>query len=62
MAAKSQNAAINSDLEDQQPLVGGEVMQMSTQALKKQQKSLLNQQEEQLDEIMGVTKAIKYEG
>lgn len=37
-------------------------MQMSTQALKKQQKSLLNQQEEQLDEIMGVTKAIKYEG
>ena len=35
---------------------------MSTKALKLQQKQLLNQQEEQLDEIYGVTKAIKFEG
>ena len=38
------------------------MQQLSTKALKNQQKQLLNEQENQLDEIYGVTKAIKYEG
>ena len=53
-------AAAGMDLEDQQPLMADGTM--STKALKLQQRQLLNQQEDQLDEIMGVTKAIKYEG
>ena len=35
---------------------------MSTLALKNHNRKMLNQQEDQLDEIYGVTKAIKYEG
>ena len=56
------------DLEDQEPLVRGEdgeyngTRGRSGQQLKMKQKDLLARQEEQLEEIYGVTQAIRYEG
>ena len=59
LKAKSSNRA---DLEEPEFQASESDRLMSTKALKQQQKSMLNHQEEQLDEIYGVTKAIKYEG
>ena len=61
MKAKTSNNMVGADLEEQ-PLVDENTRSLSTKALKLQQKQMLNQQEDQLDEIFGVTKAIKYEG
>ena len=50
------------DLEDQMPLMGTNNEEKSSKQLQLEQKQMLKNQESQLEEIFGVTSAIKYEG